>query len=127
MEDGRLANGDDIEERLIDFAVRIIRVSDAMPETPAGRHFKLQLLRSGTSPAPNCGEARNAESTRDFIQKHKMVSKELNETRIKLLIVIRSKLLNEERLAALLDETDQLCRIIGKSLKTARQRVANDN
>jgi four helix bundle protein len=67
-----LAKGDDIEERLIDFAVRVIRVSKALPETPEGRYISGQLLRSGTSPAPNYGEARSAESKRDFVHKLKI-------------------------------------------------------
>ena len=68
-----MARGDDIEERLIDFAVRIIRVCEALPDTPSGRHVSGQLLRSGTSPAPNYGEARGAESKRDFVHKLKVV------------------------------------------------------
>jgi len=56
-----LAKGDDIEERLIEFAVRIIRVSQALPNTSAGQHIKGQLLRSGTSPAANYAEARSAK------------------------------------------------------------------
>jgi four helix bundle protein len=83
-----LAKGDDIEERLIEFAVRVIRVSEALPDTPAGQHIKGQLLRSGTSPAPIYGEARSAESTRDFVRKLKIVAKELNETRIWLRIIV---------------------------------------
>ena len=73
-----MAKGDDIEERLIDFAVRVIRVSKALPETPEGRHISGQLLRSGTSPAPNYGEARSAESKKDFLHKLKIVLKELS-------------------------------------------------
>ena len=77
-----MAKGDDIEERLIDFAVRVMRVSRALSETPEGRHVSGQLLRSGTSPAPNYGEARSAESKKDFVHKLKIVLKELNESRI---------------------------------------------
>jgi four helix bundle protein len=95
-----MARGDDIEERLIDFAVRVIRVSEVLPDTPAGQHIKGQLLRSGTSPAPNYGEARSAESARDFIHKLKIVVKDLNETRIWIKITIRSKLLPADRLEA---------------------------
>ena len=58
-----------LEERLIDFAVRIIKLANALPDTPAGRHISGQILRSGTSPAPNYGEARGAESKADFIHK----------------------------------------------------------
>jgi len=116
-----LAKGDDIEDRLIEFAVRVIRVSEALPDTSAGQHIKDQLLRSGTSPAANYGEARNAESTRDFVHKLKIVVKELNETRIWLRIIIQSELMDAERLEALSDECDQLCRIIGASIQTARR------
>ena len=67
MGDLFMVKGDDIEERLIDFAVRIIGVCDALPDKPAGRHVRGQLLRSGTSPAPNYGEACGAESSKDFV------------------------------------------------------------
>lgn len=62
----------EIEDRLIDFSVRIIKLVEALPNTLAGRHIGQQLLRSGTSPAPNYGEARGAESKADFI--HKLIS-----------------------------------------------------
>jgi four helix bundle protein len=47
----------ELEERLIDFAVRIIRLTAHLPQTPAGKHIAGQILRSGTSPASNYGEA----------------------------------------------------------------------
>lgn len=118
-----MAKGDDIEERLIDFAVRIIRVCDALSNNPAERHIRGQLLRCGTSPAPNYGEARGAESGKDFVHKLKIVLKELNETRVWLKIMIRAKFLPEKRMEALLDECDQLCRIISASIQTARKAM----
>ena len=51
-----MAKGDDIQERVIDFAVSIIRLTSKLPQTLAGRHIAGQLLRSGTSPAPNYAE-----------------------------------------------------------------------
>jgi four helix bundle protein len=63
----------DLQDRLIDFAVRIIRLSEAIPESKAGKHICSQLLRSGTSPAPNYGEAQSAESKADFIHKLNIV------------------------------------------------------
>ncbi|MCA1574540.1 MAG: four helix bundle protein, partial [Acidobacteria bacterium] len=63
-------------ERLIDFAVRIIRLAASLPKTAAARHVAGQILRSGTSPAPNYGEARGAESHADFIHKVRIVVKE---------------------------------------------------
>jgi four helix bundle protein len=72
----------DLEDRLIDFAVRIIRTAESLPKTKVGNHIAGQLIRSGTSPAPNYGEAQSAESRSDFIHKMKVALKELRETRI---------------------------------------------
>jgi four helix bundle protein len=48
----------DLEDRLVDFAVRIINVVEALPTSKAGNHIAGQLIRSGTAPAPNYGEAK---------------------------------------------------------------------
>lgn len=114
--------GDDIEERLIDFAVRIVKLCEAMPKTYAGKHLGNQLVRSGTSPAFNYGEARAAESTRDFIHKLRVVHKELNESNVNLKIIHRSGLIKESKLVAIMDECDQLCRIMNTSIQTAKKR-----
>ena len=90
------ARADEPEDRLIDFAVRIIKLSANLPKTPAGKHIAGQILRSGTSPAPNYGEARGAESNADFVHKLGIVLKELNETSIWLRIIERSQLLKRE-------------------------------
>jgi four helix bundle protein len=116
-----MATGDDIEERLIDFAVRIIKVCNELPNTVAGRHVAGQLLRSGTSPAAHYAEARGAESTNDFIHKLKLCLKELNESRI-WLIIARSEMLPESRLHPLVQEASELSRIINASITTARRR-----
>ena len=81
------ARADDLEERLISFAVRIVRLSSRLPRTPAGKHIAGQILRAGTAPAPNYGEDRGAESPADFIHKLGIVLKELNETSIWLRII----------------------------------------
>jgi len=111
---------DELEERLIDFAVRIIKLSAALPKTPAGKHIAGQILRSGTSPAPNYGEARGAESHADFVHKIGVVLKELNETFIWLRVIKQSELLKTELLTGILEENRELCRIFTSSLKTAR-------
>ncbi len=72
----------DLEEQLIDFAVQIIRTAETLPKSKTGNHIAGQLIRSGTSPAPNYGEAQSAESRSDFIHKMKVSLKELRETRI---------------------------------------------
>ena len=117
-----MAKGDDIEKRLILFAVRIIKLCNSLPNTPVGRHFSGQLVRSGTSPAFNYGEARSAESRRDFVHKMRIVHKELNESRINLEIIELSELLAPQKLGDIRDECDQLCRIIGKSISTALEK-----
>ena len=116
------SKADELEERLIDFAVRIIKLSARLPDTPAGKHISGQILRSGTSPAPNYGEARGAESHADFVHKLGIVLKELNETSIWLRIIERSELLKKELLTAIITENKELCQIFTKSLKTARTK-----
>ena len=125
MESERWSKADELEERLITFAVRVIKLSAALPKTPAGRHIAGQILRSGTSPAPNYGEARGAESRADFIHKLGVVLKELNETAIWLRIIESSDCMKLERLGALIEENRSLCRIIASSLKTARAKQAS--
>jgi four helix bundle protein len=117
---GSQTRADQLQERLIDFAVRIILLSASLPKTPAGRHIAGQILRSGTSPAPNYGEARGAESRADFIHKLAVVLKELNETAIWLKIIERSRLLRRELLREIMVENLELCRIFTSSVKTAR-------
>src|SRR5262245_19870254 len=90
-----MAKGDDIEERLIGFAVRVIKLCAHLPQTQVGCHVADQLLRSGTAPAAHYAEARGAESNRDFTHKLKICLKELNESRVWLKIVIKSELLSE--------------------------------
>jgi len=80
----------DLQDRLIDYAVRIIKLTEALPDTKAGKHVSLQLLRSGTSPAPDYGEAQSAESPADSIHKLKISLKELRETEIWLKIIAKT-------------------------------------
>lgn len=116
------SQADELEERLIDFAVRIVKLSASLPRSSAGRHIAGQILRSGTSPAPNYGEARGAESAADFIHKLRIVLKELNETSIWLRLIDRSQLLKTNLLSDIVKENSELCRIFTASLKTARQK-----
>ncbi|MBU2511212.1 four helix bundle protein [bacterium] len=70
-----MAKGDDIQERLIDFAVGLIQLTTKLTKSSAEKHVANQILRSGTSPAPNYAEARSAESSNDFIHKLKIALK----------------------------------------------------
>jgi len=85
----------DLEESLVDFAARCIKVAESLPRSFAGQHLSGQLIRSGTSPALNYGEAQGAESRKDFVHKMRVCLKELRETRICLKITIRSNMLSE--------------------------------
>lgn len=86
-----------------------------------GRHVAGQLVRCGTSPAPNYEEGCGAESRADFIHKLSICLKELRESRTWLRIIVRAKLVPETRMEEILDESDQLCKIITSSLLTAKQ------
>ena len=116
-----MAKGNDLEERILDFAVRVIRACESLPKNPSATHIRGQLLRSGTSPAANYAEARSAESNRDFVHKLKVVLKELNETKVWLRMLVRAELVAAEKLDSLIDESDQLSRIISQSIKTAQK------
>ena len=112
--------GAELEERLITFAVRIIKLTASLPKTPAGKHIAGQILRSGTSPAPNYGEARGAESHADFVHKLGIVIKELNETSIWLRVIERSELMKAGLMKDIIEENKELCRIFTSSHRTAR-------
>ena len=62
----------DLQERLIEFAVRVLKVVESLPHSRVGNHVAGQPIRSGASPAPNSGEAQSAESRKDFIHKVKV-------------------------------------------------------
>ena len=115
---------DQLEERLIDFAARIVAFSTELVTTPGGKHIAMQILRSGTAPAPNYAEARGAESRADFIHKLGIVQKELNETSVWLRMIMRINLGKEDLLAGIFQENVELARIITKSIMTAKKRSA---
>jgi four helix bundle protein len=111
-----------LEDRLIDFAVRIITVAEELPNTKAGNHIAGQLLRSGTSPAPNYGEAQSAESRKDFIHKMKISLKELRESLVWLKVIERKPLCEPGKVTDILKECDELIAIFVSSVKTADER-----
>jgi four helix bundle protein len=111
-----------LQDRLIDYSVRIIALSEALPETKAGKHVASQVLRSGTSPAPNYGEAQSAESKADFVHKLKVALKELRETEIWLKVIQRATMVKPaSKLAPLIKETDELIAILFTSVETAKK------
>jgi four helix bundle protein len=113
----------DLEDRLIDFAVRIIRMAESLPRTRAANHIAGQLVRCGTSSPPNYGEAQSAESRADFTHKMKVCLKELRETRVWLLMIERVNLAKcSSELEFLINESNELISIFVSSVKTAKQK-----
>lgn len=117
-----------LEERLLEFAARIIRVSESMKRSRAGNHIADQLLRSGTSPFGHHGEAEGAESRDDFIHKLKVCYKELRESRRWLRLVQEAELITRPSLLdSLLSEADELVRIFASSIRTAQRNREGAN
>jgi four helix bundle protein len=113
----------DLEDRLIDFTIRVLDLVEALPNTRVGNHIAGQLVRCGTSPAPNYGEARSAESRRDFIHKMKLVLKELREVRVWLLLIQRKALVKPpETVGPILAECNELISIFVASIGTAERK-----
>lgn len=112
----------DLEDRLIEFAVLIIKTTESLNNTKAGNHIAGQLVRSGTSPALQYGEAQSAESRNDFIHKLKILLKELRESLVALKIIKRVPLIDKsDLLEKALVECNELIAIFVKSIETAKK------
>jgi four helix bundle protein len=109
----------DLEDRLLEFSARIIRLVDALPNTRAANHLAGQLLRCDTSPYGNHGEVEAAESRKDFIHKLKVCLKELKETRRWLRLAAKSQMVTSTKMPAILGETEELIKIFFSSIRTA--------
>jgi four helix bundle protein len=115
----------DLEERLLEYAAAIVRLTERLPASRVGNHVASQLLRSGTSPLPNHGEAQEAESRNDFIHKLKICLKELRESRRWLRLIARVPLLPDCNVTPLFVETEELIRIFKSSIQTAQRNRLN--
>ncbi|HEX5152881.1 MAG TPA: four helix bundle protein [Parafilimonas sp.] len=114
----------DLEDRLIDFASRIIDVVEALPNTRAGNYIAAQLIRCGLAPSLMYGEAQAAESRDDFIHKMKLLAKELKETRACLKLIFRKEMIKPaKKLEPLKKENEELVAIISKSIETAKRNI----
>jgi len=113
-----------LEERLLEFASTVIYLSESLPNTRAGNHIAGQVLRSGTSPYPNHGEAEDAESRDDFIHKLKICLKELRETRRWARLIKRKGWGKDDpTLSFVLSESDELIRIFFSSIQTTKNNA----
>ena len=113
-----------LQDRFVDYSVSIVKVTEVLPNTKAGNHISSQILRSGTSPAANYGEAQSAESRPDFIHKLKLALKELRETEVWLKVIVKSGMIQPvSKLSPLLEETNELISIMFKSIETSKKKL----
>ncbi len=109
---------EELENRLIDLV-------EALPKNQAAKHLGGQLLRSGTSPALNYGEARAAESTADFVHKKKVCLKELRKTYICIRIIAKRNWFAPEKLTPIITENNELISIFVAGIKTSEEKKGN--
>ena len=113
----------ELEDRVVKFTARCIKVCVALPGRKIGStSLADQVFRSATSVAANYAEAEEAESRKDFIHKLKIAMKELSETRTWLKVVSYAGYLPKDSLAPLIDESVELTRIFASSVRTARRQ-----
>jgi four helix bundle protein len=120
LDGGEKKTGDDIADRLLEFAVRVIKLVNALPNTIVGRHIAGQLIGSGTSCGSNYEESRGAESRADFIHKLGIALKEIKESRFWLKVIYHAKIMKPEQIESLIEECEELAAIIAKSIITAK-------
>jgi four helix bundle protein len=113
----------DLDERLLTYGARVIKLVESLPRTLAGRRIGDQLLRSATSAGANYEEARGAESRSDFVHKMQVALKELRESHYWLRLLMKAEMLPVDRLADLLDEATQLRAILSKSVATTKGKA----
>ncbi len=103
---------DKLIERLTLFALRVIKLTSALPNNSAGKAVGNQIVRSGTSMAANYRAAQRARSRAEFISKIGMVVEESDETVFWLDLIVKSDLINKKRVAGLQQEADELLSIL---------------
>lgn len=117
-----------LENRLVDFAVSIVVITESLLMTRAGNHLAGQLVWSGTSPALHYGEAQSAESHNDFIHKLKLILKELRESLVAMKIITKTNLCKKPQILELsAKECNELIAIFVKSIDTARKNNSGKN
>ena len=117
----------DLKTRTKAFALRILKLVDALPKTTAGRAFASQIVRSGTSVAANYRSACHAKSTADFVAKMSIVEEEADETLFWLELLEESELVTAAKLTAIKQEANELIAITVASIKTARRNRGSNS
>ncbi len=119
----RSTKGPDLCERTFKFGVRITKMVRRLPRDVAGYEIGRQVLRSGTSIGANVEEADAAESTDDFLHKLKIALKEAQETRFWLRTIRESELLLESEVDALLQESNELIKILNTIITNTTRKI----
>lgn len=119
-------NQQELEDRLLTFSVNVIQLTKRMPGSSASINLLKQLSRSAPAACLIYGEACAAESRKDFVHKMGIGLKELKETKLALRLVLLNKFVADEVINDLINENDQLIRIFGKSISTAKRNRLND-
>ena len=122
-----MRNEPDLKKRTKAFALRILKLVDALPKTTAGRAFASQIVRSGTSVAANYRSACHAKSTADFVAKMSIVEEEADETLFWLELLEESELVTAAKLTAIKQEANELIAITVASIKTARRNRGSNS
>ncbi len=112
-------NPEELKARTKQFALRVLRLAESLPNTVSGRVLGGQIARSGTSVAANYRAACKARSKPEFISKLGTVEEEADETHFWLEMIVEARLVRSSRLQSLLQEANELTAIIAASRKTA--------
>ncbi len=114
---------EELKKRLKVFALRIIKLSESLPNNITGKTLGNQIIRSGTSPGANYRSACLGKSDKDFLNKLKMVEEELDETLYWLELIVESSLIKEDLLKDLMAENHELLKIIVSSITTIKKKL----
>ena len=122
------AQPQDILDRTFNFAVRIIQLSGKLDERPGvGRVMMSQILRAGTSVPSNVEEAQAGQSKADFISKMSIALKEARETNLRLRLLATAKIDDEAELLSMIDESEEIKRVIGAIIVSAKRNSRSEN
>ena len=115
----------DLSERLFEYSVRILRLTESLPGTVVGKRIADQLFRSATSVGANYQEAQGAESKADFIHKLQIALKESREALYWLKLLANTSLAPEENVRSMIRESLELRAILSKAVATAKTNHEN--
>ena len=119
--------GEELSDRFLEFAARVIRLVLALPKNPVAWHIGGQLLRSGTAIGSNYEEARGAKSRADFIHKLGVAWKESRESWYWLRLLQKTQIVKPNLIDKILQESNEIAAILGKSLATAKGKKPRPN